>query len=111
MDKAAPPDVKEAFRVWGLRSFGPAGTLEQDDIDNWEECTGTGRGVVARKYPLNLQMGLGHDSYDEELNAWSSNARFGESNHRQFYGRWAELMSGKSWAELEKSGAGNGKGP
>ncbi len=109
VDTAAPPEVKAAFRVWGLRSFGPAGTLEQDDIDNWQECTGTGRGVVARKYPLNLQMGLGHDSYDEDLNAWSSNARFGESNHRRFYGRWAELMSGKSWAELEKSGAGNGK--
>ena len=34
VDKAAPPEVKEALRVTGLRAFGPSGVLEQDDMDN-----------------------------------------------------------------------------
>ena len=31
-----------------LRGFSPSGTFEQDDMDNWQECTQTCRGVVAR---------------------------------------------------------------
>jgi len=27
------------------------------------------------------------------FNAWASDAGFGESNHREFYRRWAELMT------------------
>ena len=55
-DKAAPPQVKEALRVAALQGFGPSGTFEQDDMDNWQACTETGRGVVSRRYPLNIQM-------------------------------------------------------
>ena len=58
VDKAAPPEVKEALRVTGLRAFGPAGALEQDDMDNWQECTRSNRGAVTRRYALNYQMGL-----------------------------------------------------
>src|SRR5438067_13844625 len=48
-DKAAPAHVKEAIRVAGVRVFGPSGTFEQDDMDNWQGCTQTARGVVARR--------------------------------------------------------------
>ena len=41
VDKAAPLEAKEAFRLAGLRTLGPAGTFEQDDMDNWQECTQT----------------------------------------------------------------------
>ena len=34
MDKAAPSHVKEALRLSGIRTFGPGGTYEQDDMDN-----------------------------------------------------------------------------
>ena len=100
VDSAAPADVKDAFRLAGLRSFGPGGVLEQDDVDNWRECTHTGQGIVTRRYPVNMQMGVGYDSYDESLRAWSSNYRYGESNHRRFYARWADLMSGTNWDDL-----------
>ena len=63
-DKAAPPEVKEAIRLAGARVFGPGGTFEQDDMDNWQGCTQTGRGVVARRYALNYAMGLGHERFD-----------------------------------------------
>ena len=100
VDKAAPPDVKEAVRLAGVRVFGPSGTFEQDDMDNWQECTQTGRGVVARRYPLNYEMGLGHERFDEDLKAWTSDYRFSESNHRQFYQRWAQLMAAENWARV-----------
>ena len=100
VDKAAPPEVKEALRVTGLRAFGPAGALEQDDMDNWEECTRVNRGAVTRRYSLNYQMGLGHDRFDEELGAWSSDFRFSDSNPRYFYQRWADLMQADTWDQV-----------
>ena len=98
-DKAAPPDVKEAIRLAGVRGFSPSGTFEQDDMDNWQECTRTCRGVVARRMALNNQMGLGHERFDEDLKASASDLRISESNHRQFYRRWARMMDAESWAE------------
>ena len=99
-DKAAPSHVKEAIRLAGIRGFSPAGTFEQDDMDNWQECTRTCRGVVSRRSLLNTQMGLGHERHDESLQGWASQFRISESNHRQFYGRWAQLITGANWAEM-----------
>jgi nitrite reductase/ring-hydroxylating ferredoxin subunit len=109
VDKAAPPQVKEAIRLAGVRGFSPSGTFEQDDMDNWQECTRTCRGAVSRRLTLNTQMGLGHEGYNADLQAWASDYRFSESNHRQFYRRWAQLMMAGSWAEVE-SAAGARRG-
>ena len=99
MDKAAPPEIKEALRVASLRAHSPGGAFEQDDMDNWQECTMTCRGVMAPQVPLNLRMGLGHEEYSPELAAVTSDFAMSESNHRSFYRRWAELMNAESWAE------------
>ena len=99
-DKAAPAEVKEALRLSGIRGFSPSGTFEQDDMDNWQECTQTCRGVVSRRLPLNTQMGLGHDRFDPTLKGWASEFRLSENNHRHFYRRWAQLMAADSWAEV-----------
>ena len=110
-DKAAPTPVKEAIRLAGVRSFSPSGTFEQDDMDNWQECTRTCRGTVARRLAVNTQMGLGHEHFDEELQGWVSDFRMSESNHRRFYGRWAQLMRAESWVEVPygsgRAGAGH----
>ena len=100
VDRAASPEVKETLRLAAVRSFSPAGAFEQDDMDNWQECTQTGRGVVSRRVPLNTQMGLGHEGFSEDLMAWASDSAMSESNHRAFYGRWARLMAANSWAEV-----------
>ena len=100
-DKAAPAEVKEEVRLAGVRGFSPSGTFEQDDMDNWQECTRTCRGVASRRMALNYQMGIGHERFDQGLGAWASEQRISESNHRHFYRRWAELMAAESWAELE----------
>ena len=96
----APREVKNAFRLAGVRGFSPSGTFEQDDMDNWQECTRTCRGVMSRRIPVNNQMGLGHERFDAALGAWASDHGFSESNHRQFYNRWAELMGADSWGRL-----------
>ena len=93
VDRAAPPEIKEAFRLAGIRGFSPSGTLEQDDMDNWQQCTQTSRGVVSRRLSLNMQMGLGHERFDESLQGWASDFRFSESNQRAFYKQWALMMS------------------
>jgi len=103
MDKAAPPEVRESIRLAAIQGFSPSGTFEQDDMDNWQECTQTCRGTVARRMPLNIQMGLGHDRFDEDLQAWASDYRISESNHRSFYRRWAQLMEADSWAEVSNT--------
>ncbi len=69
-------------------------------MDNWQECTQTCRGAVSRRYSLNMQMGMGHEGFDEQLGGWSSEFKFSESNHRQFYRRWAQVMDAESWAQL-----------
>ncbi|MGH7052353.1 MAG: aromatic ring-hydroxylating dioxygenase subunit alpha [Stellaceae bacterium] len=92
-DKAAPPEVKRALRLSGARVFGPGGTFEQDDMDNWQGCTQTGRGVVARRHALNYKMGLGRERFAAEFGAVASDYRYSESNHRSFYRHWAELMA------------------
>jgi len=93
VDRAAPPEIKEAIRLMSLRSFGPAGSFEQDDMDNWQDCTLTTRGVVARRYPMNYQQGLGHSRFNADLKGWASDYRLSESNQRAFYRRWVELMT------------------
>jgi 3-phenylpropionate/trans-cinnamate dioxygenase subunit alpha len=105
IDRAAPPEVKKAIRLAGVRGFGPSGTFEQDDMDNWQECTRTCRGMIARQMPLNTQMGLGHDRFDPALSAWASEYRYSENNHRHFYRRWSELVTGTPWAELANGSA------
>jgi len=100
VDKAAPPEIKEAFRLTGVQGFGPSGTFEQDDMDNWQECTQTCRGAVSRRYPLNYEMGLRHEQFNGDLGAWASDYRISEGNHRGFYRRWAQLMAANSWAEV-----------
>ena len=44
-----------------------------------------------------VQMGLGHDQYNESLQARVSDAHWSGSNRRSFYRRWDELMSGGGW--------------
>ncbi len=93
VDRDAPAEIKEALRLASMRAHSPAGTFEQDDMDNWQECTSTGRGYLSRRMDLNNQMGLGHDHFDQELGGWASDYAMSENNHRRFYHRWDELMS------------------
>ena len=99
-DKAAPPEVKAALQVASARMLRPAGVFEQDDMDNWQECTNTARGVVSRRYPLNLEMGIRHVFYSEELKGWTGEAKYTEVCQREFYRQWARMMAADTWGDL-----------
>ncbi len=93
VDKDAPPEVKAAMRRHLTQTFGSSGNLEQDDMNNREQCTGTARGVIARRYPQNLQAHLG---YEEKSGAFGGGKRL-----RQFYARRAMMMDAGNWADVD----------
>lgn len=91
VDRDAPPEVKAWIAALSTRTFGPAGSFEQDDAANWAAVTRSSHGTEARKHRLNLQMGAGHEQRSErvpgELGLTAS-----EINQRGFYLRWMRDM-------------------
>jgi phenylpropionate dioxygenase-like ring-hydroxylating dioxygenase large terminal subunit len=91
VDADAPAEVKDVLRTYFLRYSGPAGMTEQDDMENWSYATSASKGVIARRYPYNYQMGLG-----QEYGAYDSPGvltdRIAEQNQRGFYQRWSAYM-------------------
>jgi phenylpropionate dioxygenase-like ring-hydroxylating dioxygenase large terminal subunit len=99
--KSAPPSVKEALRQYYLRYAGPAGMVEQDDMENWAAAQRGTQGAVARRYPFNYQLAMGpaYENGDAALPAeWLGTGvsiveGVAEHNQRAFYAHWAELMN------------------
>ena len=92
VDKDAPAEVKEAMRRHLTQTFGPAGNLEQDDMNNWVQCTGTARGLIARRFPQNIQAHLGHE---DKIGPIGGGRRL-----RAFYARWEMMMKARDWSEV-----------
>ena len=57
VDKEAPPGVKDKIRLAVIRGFSPLGNFEQDDMDNWQECTQTCLGPMSRRLDLKCRWG------------------------------------------------------
>jgi phenylpropionate dioxygenase-like ring-hydroxylating dioxygenase large terminal subunit len=92
VDRDAPQKIKDTIRRQSAYNFNPSGMFEQDDGENWNQCTASSRGYIARQYPFNYQMGLGHERAMEEYPG-RRGANFAEINQRGFYRRWRELMT------------------
>ena len=108
VDADAPQEVKDILRHYYMRYSGPGGLTEQDDMENWNYASMASKGVIARRYPYNYQMGLGREHAHETLPGTVSEG-ITEQNQRGFYKRWAELMQAESWAELLPRATPNGK--
>jgi 3-phenylpropionate/trans-cinnamate dioxygenase alpha subunit len=91
VDRDAPPDVKAWLVAQSAGAFGPAGSFEQDDANNWSAVTRSSRGEQARKHRLNLQMGLGHEERSDRVPGLLG-LTASEINQRGFYLRWAQDM-------------------
>ena len=97
VDAQLPENLKQEVRAQYIFTFGPSGMFEQEDGENWSQCTASTRGWIGRQLEFNYQMGLGHergvrDTLQADLpgqmgGIWS------EINQRGFYQRWADLMS------------------
>jgi nitrite reductase/ring-hydroxylating ferredoxin subunit len=95
VDKNAPPEIKNLWRINTLLGqAGPGSTFEQDDGENWEQCTISSAGRVARNYSFNYQLQLGRHRQDEDLPG-TVGTQPNEINQRGFYAYWAKLMNGE----------------
>jgi phenylpropionate dioxygenase-like ring-hydroxylating dioxygenase large terminal subunit len=106
VDKDAPQEVKDFLRHYYMRYSGPGGLTEQDDMENWNYASAASKGVIARRYPYNYQMGMGYESSHAAVPGTVS-VGISEQNQRGFYKRWAECMEARSWADMLPTGAGS----
>ncbi|MEI9964001.1 MAG: SRPBCC family protein [Caulobacteraceae bacterium] len=94
IDKEASPEYRKASYEAYVRTFGPSGIFEQDDMANWEECTRVNQGKIAQKHSLHHGMGL-HMQPDPNFpgpgDAWPSS--YGERAQLAFYAEWRRWMT------------------
>ncbi len=102
VDKAAPEEIKEIIHRNLTLSFGPAGGFEQDDMNNWIQCTSSAHSRNSQRYVIHQAMGLGHER-KSELAPGVLSGSTSETNQRAFYDRWAEMMDAPSWANVKIS--------
>jgi phenylpropionate dioxygenase-like ring-hydroxylating dioxygenase large terminal subunit len=103
IDKNLPAEQWEEQRQRAIHVFGPAGGLEQEDGENWDQSTRGTRGVIARRRPLNFSMGLGHGEVIKG-DSGSGHIMTKINEHAQLwtYRAWAEWMAAESWADLKQ---------
>ncbi|MFF3984566.1 SRPBCC family protein [Streptomyces sp. NPDC001797] len=98
VDKSMPEEVREAQRLYNLRTFGPSGIFEQDDGENWSEVQAVSHGFITGGVALNYQMGMGSERHDGRHPGLTSEL-YSDAAGRAFYGRWRELMNTPAWHE------------
>lgn len=98
VDKSMPDDVREAQRLYNLRTFGPSGIFEQDDGENWSEVQAVSGGFITNGVALNYQMGLGAETNDGRYPGTTSEL-YSDAAGRGFYARWRDLMNTPAWHE------------
>ena len=97
----------EAFRRVSfetyVRTFGPSGICDQDDMENWEDCTRANVGPVAKRFSLHHGMGLGRpiDSMWPGPGTAYQGA-YGEMTQRAWYEEWWRRMGPVVGAEVKE---------
>lgn len=100
VDKDAPEDFKEASYRSYIGSFGPAGTLEQDDCEIWTRVSDASKGMMALDKDvhynnvLNYLMGLDRVEPDE---SWPGPGTayptcYLDAISRAFYAQWVDCL-------------------
>ena len=102
-------EARTARMARANHTFGPAGMLEQDDGENWDQSTRATAGVVARRYPLNFAMGLGHGAPTKPADSGPNYIDTPVNEHAQLwtYRAWADWMDADSWASLKQHRTAN----
>lgn len=109
VDADAPQEVKDLLRHYYMRYSGPGGLTEQDDMENWNYASAASKGVIARRYHYNYQMGMGYESEHPEVPGQVT-VGMSEQNQRGFYRRWAECMAAPNWEAMLPAGVGAARG-
>jgi len=103
VDANMSEDGKRAAVLKGLRNNGPSGMTEDEDGENWDQSTKGTMGTVARRFPLNYAMDLGHGQvvHDETGPPHIDTPHFTEHAQMWYYRSWADWMAAASWNELK----------
>ena len=104
VDKAMPPEVKDACVRYYERRWGPNGMIQKDDMENWYIQTQYSKGHMTRRgLRQNNQLGMSRQS----LHGPSTFGLPGmfhpqptDENYRRFFQRWAEVMEARDWDEM-----------
>ncbi len=101
VDKAMSQEVRQKHINGVMHTFGPAGMLEQEDGENWEQSTIGTRGIVSREYPLNYSLNRGKgEIIDDETGPAHIKTHVNEHAQLWYYRGWADWMAAESWPEL-----------
>jgi phenylpropionate dioxygenase-like ring-hydroxylating dioxygenase large terminal subunit len=99
-------DELRARVVMATHTHGPAGMLEQDDGENWDQSYRGTQGVVARRHPLNFSMGLGHGTIQGAENGPGYiDTTVNEHAQLWTWRSWADWMEAADWRSLAKNHA------
>jgi hypothetical protein len=74
-------------------------------MENWNYAAAASKGVIARRYPYNYQMGLGYEGTHDAVPGIVT-IGISEQNQRGFYQRWAAFMDATGWTDLAPPGGG-----
>ena len=101
IDPTLPQDEQRFMIDRANHVFGPAGMLEQDDGENWDQSTRATRSTIAKRYPLNFSMNLGRGQIKQD-NTGAAYIDTHISEHAQLwtYVAWADWMSASTWQDL-----------
>lgn len=94
IEAEASDEYKRASYETYVRTFGPSGTFEQDDTENWEDCTRVNRGKIAQQYTLHHGMAVrlpADDNFAGPGTAWAGT--YGERTQLIFYEEWKRWMT------------------
>jgi PAH dioxygenase large subunit len=94
IDKSAPAEYRKASYESYVRNFGPSGIFDQDDMENWEDCTAAAIGPAAKRHSLHHKMGLKR----KQATNWAGPGTaypdsYGEMTQRAWYGEWLNRMT------------------
>lgn len=98
LDASLPDEVKDAQRLYNLRTFGPSGIFEQDDGENWSEVQAISHGFVTNNVALNYQMNR-DEPVEDGVHPGRTTSLYSDRAGRGFYRRWADLMNTRAWHE------------
>jgi hypothetical protein len=96
LDKTAPAAWQMLSRACYARTFGLAGTFEQDDLENWTQITAGVRGPMAQRLWLQYNLGLdvppATDWPGPGVAYYGRPAAF-DRNELNFYQRWLQFVT------------------
>jgi phenylpropionate dioxygenase-like ring-hydroxylating dioxygenase large terminal subunit len=94
IDRAASEDYRDASYKTYMRTFGPGGVFDQDDMETLEDCTAAATGPAAKRHSLHQKMGLNCKPDPRWPGPGVAFANsYGEEMQRAWYREWLRAMS------------------